>query len=191
MTARLKQVWETRTQREGANNNQSEPVAKHPKYLCTFIWSNLFNNDFFSPTAWYMLSDPPLPRPLQEEFKTDAMTTVHHHLHLFKATSPIIVDSFERLRASHPNQLFVDSVCVSPCEGSGHGSTLRRSPICPLGTIPINLPNQKLRQSFSMSNKIPRLRLAATLSCLEKICFWECTVHPFMPFTNLYLTNSG
>jgi hypothetical protein len=46
-----------------ANNNQSEPVAKRPKYLHSFIWSDSFNDNFFSLTAQYMLSDLPLPRP--------------------------------------------------------------------------------------------------------------------------------
>jgi hypothetical protein len=100
-----------------ANKNQSEPVAKRPKYLRSFIWSDSILNNFFSPTARYMLSDPPLPRPPPEEFETDAMTTIRHHPTLFEATSPINVDSFERLLASHPNCPFVDSVCVSLREG--------------------------------------------------------------------------
>jgi hypothetical protein len=78
-----------------ANNNQSEPVAKRPKYLRSFIWSDSFNNDFFSPTARYTLSDPPLLRPPLEEFETDAMATVRNYPDLFKTTSPINIDSFE------------------------------------------------------------------------------------------------
>jgi hypothetical protein len=100
-----------------ANNNQSEPVAKRPKYLRSFVWSDSFNNNFFSPTARYTLSDPPLPRPPLEEFKTDAMATVRNYPDLFKTSSPINVDSFERLLASHPNRPFVDSVCLSLREG--------------------------------------------------------------------------
>ena len=100
-----------------ANNNQSELVAKPPKYLRSFVWSDSFGNDFFSPTARYTLSDPPLPRPPPEEFETEAMTTVRHHPHLFRATSPIDVDAFERLLLSHPNRPFVESVCVSLREG--------------------------------------------------------------------------
>ena len=105
------------TKGRSVNNNQSEPVAKRPKYLRGFVWSPSLTDGFFSPTARYTLSDPPLPRPPLEEFETDAMNTIRQHPHLFKATSPIDVDSFERLLASHPNRPFVDSVCVSLREG--------------------------------------------------------------------------
>jgi hypothetical protein len=87
------------------------------KYLRGFVWSSSVDNDFFSPTARYTLSDPPLPRPPPEEFDTDAMTIIRNHPHLFHATSPINVDAFEHVLASHPNRPFVQSVCVSLREG--------------------------------------------------------------------------
>jgi hypothetical protein len=77
-----------------ANNNQSEPAMK---YLHSFIWSDSFSNDFFSSTARHTLSNPPLPRLLPKESETDAIMTVRHRPHLFRATSPIDVNSFEQL----------------------------------------------------------------------------------------------
>jgi hypothetical protein len=82
------------------------------------VWTGLIDNDFFSPTARYTLSDPPLPRPPPAEFENiAAMATIRDHPHLFAATSPINVDAFERLLSSHPNRSFVDSVCVALREG--------------------------------------------------------------------------
>jgi hypothetical protein len=51
------------------NNTLSERVPKHPKFLCNFMWSGIINDDFFSPTACFTLTDPPLPRPLLDEFE--------------------------------------------------------------------------------------------------------------------------
>jgi hypothetical protein len=97
-----------------ANNNQSELVVK---YLCSFVWFDSFGNDFFSSTVRYMLSDPLLLRPPAEEFEMEAMMTVCHHPHLFRAASPIDVNSFEQLLVFHPNCPFIESVCVSLCVG--------------------------------------------------------------------------
>jgi hypothetical protein len=82
------------------------------------MWTGLINNDFFSPTAHYTVSDPLLPRPPPAEFENiAARATIRDHLHLFAATSPINVDTFEHLLSLHPNHPFVDSVCVALHEG--------------------------------------------------------------------------
>jgi hypothetical protein len=105
------------TKGKSVSRASEEPVTKRPKFLRGFVWTGLVSEDFFSPTARFTLSDPPLPRPPPEEFETDAMNTIRDHPDLFKATSPIKVDEFERLLASHSNRPFVDSVCTSLCEG--------------------------------------------------------------------------
>ena len=45
------------------------------------------------------------------------MNTIRTHPHLFKIDCPILVDRFEELLASHPNQPFVKSVCRALREG--------------------------------------------------------------------------
>jgi hypothetical protein len=101
-----------------ANNMLSERVPKHMKLLHGFVWSDIINNEFFSPTAHFTLTDPPLPRPPPNKFENEeAIKTIQTHLDLFTAMSPIKIDAFEHLLLSHPNHTFVESVCVSLHEG--------------------------------------------------------------------------
>jgi hypothetical protein len=93
-------------------------VPKRPKYLRSFVWSGLVDDDFYSPTARFTITDPPLPRPPPEEFENvAAMETIRNHPDLFVASSPIKVDAFEHLLSTHPNRPFVYSVCVALREG--------------------------------------------------------------------------
>jgi hypothetical protein len=95
-----------------------EPCPKRPKYLRQSIWANPDTAPLFSPTASCTLTDTPLPRPPPEEFSnTDAMSTIKQNPHLFRIITPINVDRFQELLATHPNQPFVESVCVSLREG--------------------------------------------------------------------------
>src|SRR5580704_14787386 len=83
------------------NNTLYEHVSKHPKFLHSFMWTGLIDDDFFSPTAHFTLTDPPLPRPPPNEFEnSDAMDTIRAHPDLFAVTSPIKVDAFESLLSS-------------------------------------------------------------------------------------------
>jgi hypothetical protein len=101
-----------------ANNTPTERVPKRPKFLRSFVWTGLIDDGFFSPTARFTLTDPPLPRPSPDEFQNaTAMETIRSYPDLFAATSPIKVDVFERLLLSHPNRAFVESVCTSLREG--------------------------------------------------------------------------
>ena len=45
------------------------------------------------------------------------MRTINSHPDLFKIVTPINVDRFESLLATHPNRLFVESVCKGLREG--------------------------------------------------------------------------
>jgi hypothetical protein len=59
-----------------------------------------------------------LPRPPPEEFANlDAITTIHDNPHLFRLVTPINVNRFKELLESHLNVPFVESVCISLCEG--------------------------------------------------------------------------
>jgi hypothetical protein len=99
-------------------NRSKHPVPKHPKYLQGFIWSGLVDDDFYSPTVHFTITDPPLPRPAPEEFENIvAMETIQNYLDLFAALSPINVDAFECLLSTHPNRPFVNSVCVALHKG--------------------------------------------------------------------------
>ena len=95
-----------------------EPSLKRPKYLRKSIWANPDTTPLFSPTACSTLTAAPLPRPPPEEFdNVDAMSTINQNPHLFRIVTPIKVDRFQELLATHPNQAFVESVCVSLREG--------------------------------------------------------------------------
>ncbi|KAH7903103.1 hypothetical protein BJ138DRAFT_1138793 [Hygrophoropsis aurantiaca] len=59
-----------------------------------------------------------MPRPPMSEFQNiEALKTIQENPHLFHVSTPIHVDRFESLLASHPNQPFVKSVCVGLREG--------------------------------------------------------------------------
>jgi hypothetical protein len=97
---------------------EEEPLSKRPKYLRQSIWATPDATPLFSPTACSTLTDAPLPRPPPEEFtNSGAISTIEQYPHLFRIVTPINVDRFEELLATHPNQPFVKSVCVSFHEG--------------------------------------------------------------------------
>ena len=96
----------------------SEAMLKRPRYLERSVWTDADSASLISPTASCTLTDEPLPRPpLRELSNHDAMKTIHDNPHLFKIVTPINVDRFEELLKTHPNQPFVESVCVSLREG--------------------------------------------------------------------------
>src|ERR1700678_3418021 len=99
-----------------AGSNEIEPIR--PKYMQRSVWTDADASHLFSPTACSTLTDDPLPRPPPEEFMNlDAVSTVKNNPHLFKIITPINVARFEELLESHPNQLFVRSICTSFREG--------------------------------------------------------------------------
>src|SRR5882724_11798867 len=57
------------------------------------------------------IADPIPDIPDNELHNTAALATLNSHPHLFKIVTPIRVDRFESLLESHPNQLFVMSIC--------------------------------------------------------------------------------
>ena len=82
------------------------------------MWTDVEIAPFLSPTVSCTLYDEPLPRPPPQEFSNlEAMCTIRDNPHLFKIITPVRVDRFELLLASHPNQPFVESVCTSLREG--------------------------------------------------------------------------
>ena len=102
-------------------DQREEPEGLHlkrPKYLERSVWANPDSSPSYSPTARCTLTNAPLPRPDPDEFdNTEAMTTIQQNPHLFRIVTPIKVNRFEELLATHPNQPFVESVCVSLREG--------------------------------------------------------------------------
>ena len=82
------------------------------------VWTNVDETHSISPTAFSTLSDNPLPRPPPAEFDNiDAVSTVRDNPHLFKIITPINVTRLEELLETHPNKLFVQSMCSSFREG--------------------------------------------------------------------------
>jgi hypothetical protein len=95
-----------------------EVVLEWPKYMQRSVWTSMDDSSRISPTAFCTVTDDPLPRPPPEEFmNSDAVTTIQNNPHLFQIITPIEVDRFEKLLESHPNQLFVQSICDSLHEG--------------------------------------------------------------------------
>jgi hypothetical protein len=95
----------------------SKLATERPKYMQRSVWTGADDSSLCSPTACCTVSDNPLPRPPQEEFTIDAVSTIRNNPHLFKIVTPINVTRFEELLETHPNSSFTQSVCVSLREG--------------------------------------------------------------------------
>ena len=80
-----------------------------PKYLRYNTWTPDVST---LTTADWSLRAPPLPSPpLSELHNAITTATISCNPSLFKIVTPINVDRFESLLATHPNQPFVKSVC--------------------------------------------------------------------------------
>ncbi|KAJ7215706.1 hypothetical protein B0H12DRAFT_1079005 [Mycena haematopus] len=81
-----------------------------------------------SPNCTGHGTDPPFPGVPLEVFNNKALlNTVIQNPRLFKVSTPIQVDLFERLLASHPNQPLAASFCKGLREVSEHPVTLNGS----------------------------------------------------------------
>jgi len=96
----------------------------HPKYLRYNVWraqdlgGTDNEEDSLQCLADWTEHAKPLPSvPLSELQNAVALDTINNHPNLFKIVTPIKVDRFEALLASHPNQPFVKSVCRGLREG--------------------------------------------------------------------------
>jgi hypothetical protein len=93
-------------------------TPKRPKYLERSVWTNVEDSPMFSPTACCTMTEDPLPRPPADEYDNlDAVSTIRDHPQLFQIVTPIEVNKFEELLATHLNQAFVQSVCTSLRDG--------------------------------------------------------------------------
>lgn len=71
-----------------------------------------------SRTALWTESAAPMPHPPLEEFHNlDVSVTIANNLDLFKIISPINVNHFQSLLVNHPNQPFIESICIGLREG--------------------------------------------------------------------------
>jgi len=87
-----------------------------PKYLRYNLWDPEF--DFSLTTTDWTETAAPLWRPPASEFSNpDVNKTIQDKPHLFSIVTPINVPVFEAYLVSHPNQLFVHSVCQGLREG--------------------------------------------------------------------------
>ena len=101
-----------------ARSDEYASETKGPRYIEHSVWTDADTSPLISPTATCTLSDEPLPRPSLQEFSNlDAMQTTHDNPHLFEIVTPINVNKFEKLLETHPNKLFVKSICISFHEG--------------------------------------------------------------------------
>lgn len=88
-----------------------------PCYLRYNVWTNEQLSSLPSTTEWSETAEPLPSVPPHELNNPIAQKTISENLHLFSITTPINVDVFEKLLASHPNQPFVRSVCRGLHEG--------------------------------------------------------------------------
>ncbi|KIJ55729.1 hypothetical protein M422DRAFT_132720, partial [Sphaerobolus stellatus SS14] len=72
----------------------------------------------FSSSVNLSVFASPLPTPpILELSNVAALSTISMHKDLFKIVTPIKIDRLNALLSSHPNQLFVKSVCRGMREG--------------------------------------------------------------------------
>ncbi len=91
-------------------------VGFAPRYKRGFVF--LASDTRKSRAAGCMEYELPVPRPPAEEFEnTEAIKTIKDHPQLFKITTPINIDIFEKHLETHPNQDFVHSVITALKEG--------------------------------------------------------------------------
>ena len=89
---------------------------RHPRFIRDFVWSDVNSQD--STTALVSELAPPVPQPPQNKLLSkEKWDFIKSHPHLFRITTPINVDRFGSLLASHPNQTLVKSVCEGLCSG--------------------------------------------------------------------------
>jgi hypothetical protein len=88
-----------------------------PRYLRYNVWTDEHSSSLPSTAEWTETAEPLPPVPPHELNNPIAQKTISENPHLFSVTTPINVDVFERLLASHPNQPFVQSVCRGLREG--------------------------------------------------------------------------
>ena len=87
-----------------------------PKYLRYNIWDP--ESDFSPNTADWTLTARPLEGPPQSVLDDELVTkTINDNQYLFKIVTPINVDVFETYLTTHPNRVFVKSVCKGLREG--------------------------------------------------------------------------
>ncbi|GLB45155.1 hypothetical protein LshimejAT787_2000600 [Lyophyllum shimeji] len=91
-------------------------LGARPKYLRYNLWHD---DDSISPsTADWTETASPLPAPPLAELANPFVSKIiSENPSLFAIVTPIKVDVFERLLATHPNQRFVASVCRGLREG--------------------------------------------------------------------------
>ena len=109
--------------RKAALSKNEMAYGMQPKYLRYNLWDREGKDDASVPFIPLNLTDwtkvvKPLPTvPLYELNNTEAMKMIKDNPNLFKIITPINVNKFEELLASHPNCPFIESVCRGLHEG--------------------------------------------------------------------------
>ena len=94
----------------------NERIAQGQRFRRQLVWGR--EEAVMSRTALWTETAAPMPRPPPEEFlNQDVSATITDNPDLFKIVSPIDVDHFQSLLINHPNQPFVESVCLGLREG--------------------------------------------------------------------------
>lgn len=84
---------------------------RRPRFVREYVWSD--NETQVGSTALSSETAPPFPSPPQNELAdVQKWNVIKHHSHLFRITTPIHVDRFYELLATHPNRPLVESACA-------------------------------------------------------------------------------
>ncbi|SJL04335.1 uncharacterized protein ARMOST_07701 [Armillaria ostoyae] len=98
-----------------AGDGMQEYVHPPMESVITSMSALVAKEDTLSPLA---LEEPKLPWPPAKEFKNiEAVKMIEDHPQLFKITTPIAIDVFEKYLETHPNPNFIQSVVTMLKEG--------------------------------------------------------------------------
>src|SRR3984957_17237819 len=106
----------TSTLHDHVRENRHERWLNKPKFARDLVWAD--DEPSRMSVGESSEHEPPVPEPPDAEYVRAAMYgTVQSRPDLFRIITPINVDRFEFLLATHPNKPFVESVCRGLREG--------------------------------------------------------------------------
>jgi len=120
-----------------------------------------------SPSAAFTEIALPFPRPPTSELANKLVSsTIQARPDLFQIVTPLNLLRIKQMLSTHPNRPFVDSLCLSLQEGSGHGPIRVGSPQISHGTI-VDHEYGPMRNANSSWQHVVRRRKPAVFAGLR------------------------